>query len=316
MYRAGIEENVPVGLEMVDGYSSISRKERQKVIGLTIYYDESISANDIQERIDNVTEQYNNFKPAGIIVSTVSEDGIMDGVFEDLFMVLGVAIVLVFLVMVAQFQSWKSPIIILGTIILAFTGSFLLMWVTGTKIGIMPLIGLIILMGVVVNNGIVFVDYANSLIEKGYSKREAMLKTASDRIRPIIMTAITTILGMLGMALDGSDYGSLLQPLAIASIGGLIYATLMTLFIVPVLYELINRKISKRANRALLFRNTDFEFKEDCLERDNNEMDLFINNIVSTNKVVKIVSTDTDIASQDGKTNKTFDKKITRNCPL
>ena len=310
MYRAGIEENVPVGLEMVDGYSSISRKERQKVIGLTIYYDESISANDIQERIENVTEQYNNFKPAGIIVSTVSEGGIMDGVFEDLFMVLGVAIVLVFLVMVAQFQSWKSPIIILGTIILAFTGSFLLMWVTGTKIGIMPLIGLIILMGVVVNNGIVFVDYANGLIEKGYSKREAMLKTASDRIRPIIMTAITTILGMLGMALDGSDYGSLLQPLAIASIGGLIYATLMTLFIVPVLYELINRKISKRANRALLFRNTDFEFKEDGLERDKNEMDLFINNIVSTYKVVKIVSTDTDIASQDGKINKISTRKL------
>ena len=284
LYRSNADDKIPVGVQLVDGYSSISHTERQKVIDLTIYYDESINSNVMQSRVDEQTEKYNEIKPAAITVSTTSSGGIMDGVFEDLILVLGVAIILIFLVMVAQFQSWKSPFIIMGTIVLAFTGSFLLMWATGTKISIMALIGLIILMGVVVNNGIVFVDYANQLIEKGYSKREAMLKTGSDRLRPIIMTALTTVLGMLGMAIDGSDYGSLLQPLAITSIGGMIYATIMTLLIVPILYELFNRKTSKRAKKAALFRNANLDFKEDEFDMEDTEIDLFIKEIATTMK--------------------------------
>ena len=279
MYRAGGDNQIPVGIQLVDGYSSINHTERQKVVDLTIYYDDSINSNVIQQRVDEITELYNATKPSVITVSTTASDGIMDGVFEDLIMVLGVAILLIFLVMVAQFQSWKSPFIIMGTIVLAFTGSFLFMWMTGTKISIMSLIGLIILMGVVVNNGIVFVDYANNLIEKGYSKRNALLKTGADRLRPIIMTAITTILGMLGMALDGSDYGSLLQPLAITSIGGMVYATLMTLLVVPILYEILNRNTDKRARKASLFRSTQLEFKEDEFDMDETEIDLFIKEV-------------------------------------
>ena len=281
LYRSESDGTIPVGVQMVDGYSSISHAERQKVIDLTLYYDESISSTTMQQRVDDATNEYNKSKPSWLTVSTTSSGGIMDGVFEDLIMVLGVAIILIFLVMVAQFQSWKSPFIIMGTIFLAFTGSFLLMWMTGTKISIMSLIGLIILMGVVVNNGIVFVDYANNLIEKGYSKREAILKTGADRLRPIIMTAITTILGMLGMALDGSDYGSLLQPLAITSIGGMGYATLMTLIVVPILYELFNRDTNKRAKRAALVRNTDLNFNEDEFDMEQTEIDLYIKDVCS-----------------------------------
>lgn len=281
LYRSASDEAIPVGVQMVDGYSSISHSERQKVIDLTIYYDDTISSTTMQQRVDDVTNEYNKSKPSWLTVSTTSSGGIMDGVFEDLIMVLGVAIVLIFLVMVAQFQSWKSPFIIMGTIFLAFTGSFLLMWMTGTKISIMSLIGLIILMGVVVNNGIVFVDYANNLIDKGYSKREALLKTGADRLRPIIMTAITTILGMLGMALDSSDYGSLLQPLAITSIGGMAYATLMTLLVVPILYDVLNRSAYKRAKRAQLVRNTDLDFKEDEFDMEQTEIDLYIKDVAT-----------------------------------
>ncbi len=300
LYRSNSGDKIPVGVQLVDGYSSINHTERQKVIDLTIYYNESINSTIMQSRVDAQTEKYNEIKPSTITISTTSSGGIMDGVFEDLIMVLCVAIILIFLVMVAQFQSWKSPLIIMGTIVLAFTGSFLLMWATGTKISIMSLIGLIILMGVVVNNGIVFVDYANQLIEKGYTKREAVLKTGSDRLRPIIMTALTTVLGMFGMAVDGSDYGSLLQPLAISSIGGMIYATIMTLLVVPVLYELFNRKTNKRAKRAALFRNASLDFKEDEFDMEDTGIDIFIREIATTtNKEVVNKETVEDVKNEN-----------------
>ena len=182
MYRSSInDELIPVGIQLVDGYTSIHHKERQKCITLTVNYNEDINSDTIKGLVDVEVAKYNKTKPFGITVSTTGSQGVMDGVFEDLFMVLGVAIILIFLVMVAQFQSWKSPFIVMGTVVLAFTGSFIMLWATGEKLSIMALIGLIILMGVVVNNGIVFVDYANNLIEKGYSRREAMLKTGADR---------------------------------------------------------------------------------------------------------------------------------------
>ncbi len=298
MYRSSLNDQlIPVGIQLVDGYTSIHHQERQKCITLTVNYNEDINSDTIKGLVDVEVAKYNKTKPVGITVSTTGSQGVMDGVFEDLFMVLGVAIILIFLVMVAQFQSWKSPFIVMGTVVLAFTGSFIMLWATGEKLSIMALIGLIILMGVVVNNGIVFVDYANNLIEKGYSRREAMLKTGADRLRPIIMTAITTVLGMMGMALDGSDYGSLLQPLAITSIGGMVYATIMTLFIVPILYELFNRKTGKRAARAAEYRNSTLDFKEDEFDQVENDVDRFIKSVVNTKTEAKeqvSVSSDTE----------------------
>ena len=132
--------------------------------------------------------------------------------------------------MVAQFQSLLSPFIVLFTIPLAFTGGLLALWITGKELSVIAMLGFLMLAGVVVNNGIVFVDYANGLRLEGMERAEALVQTGRDRIRPILMTAMTTIFGLATMALGLGAGGDMLQPLAIVTIGGLAYATLLTLF--------------------------------------------------------------------------------------
>ena len=144
--------------------------------------------------------------------------------------------------MVAQFQSLKSPFIVMFTIPLAFTGGFLGLFITGFDISVVSLIGFVMLCGIVVNNGIVLVDYINQLRIEGLEKKEALIEAGKTRMRPILMTAITTIIGLLGMAFGIGEGTEMMQPVAIVCIGGLTYATIMTLFIVPVLYDLFNKK--------------------------------------------------------------------------
>ena len=147
--------------------------------------------------------------------------------------------------MVAQFQSLLSPFIVMFTIPLAFTGGFFALYFAGMPLSVVALIGLILLMGIVVNNGIVFVDYVNQMRRQGLSKREALLETGRDRIRPILRTALTTILAFTTMAFDQSAGAVMMKPLALTTIGGLIYATVLTLFIVPVLYDVFHRREAK-----------------------------------------------------------------------
>ncbi|MFR5071787.1 MAG: efflux RND transporter permease subunit, partial [Bianqueaceae bacterium] len=128
-------------------------------------------------------------------------------------------------------QSLLSPFIVMFTIPLAFTGGFFALYFAGMPLSVVALIGLILLMGIVVNNGIVFVDYVNQMRRQGLSKREALLETGRDRIRPILMTALTTILALTTMAFDQSAGAVMMKPLALTTIGGLIYATVLTLFI-------------------------------------------------------------------------------------
>ena len=153
-----------------------------------------------------------------------------------------VGMVLVYLIMVAQFQSLKSPFIVMFTIPLAFTGGFLALLLCGMEVSIIALIGFIMLMGVIVNNGIVLVDYINQLRLEGMERREAIVEAGITRIRPILMTTLTTVLGQIVMAVS-QDVGSILmRPIAVVSIGGLLYATLMTLFVVPCIYDMMNKK--------------------------------------------------------------------------
>ena len=153
-----------------------------------------------------------------------------------------IAIAFIYMIMVAQFQSLKSPFIVMFTIPLAFTGGLLLLWILGFNISIVAMLGILVLAGVVVNNGIVFVDYANQLVAEDKTVREAILQTGRDRIRPIIMTAITTILGLVTISLGIGEGTDMVQPMGIVVIGGLMYATLLTLFVIPVLYEVFNKK--------------------------------------------------------------------------
>jgi HAE1 family hydrophobic/amphiphilic exporter-1 len=144
--------------------------------------------------------------------------------------------------MVAQFQSLLSPFIVMFTIPLAFTGGFLALFFTGTEISVISMLGFLVLSGVVVNNGIVFVDYTNQLMAGGLEKKAALVEAGRVRIRPILMTAITTILGLSTLSVGMGMGAEMLQPLAITAIGGLTYATVLTLYVVPVMYDLLQRK--------------------------------------------------------------------------
>ena len=152
------------------------------------------------------------------------------------------AITFVYLIMVAQFQSLISPFIVMFTIPLAFTGGLLALLITKQDISVISMLGFLVLSGVVVNNGIVFVDYINQLRLEGLTKKEAIILTGRTRIRPILMTALTTILAMSTMAVGVGMGAEMSQGLAIVTIGGLIYSTLLTLILIPVLYDLIHRK--------------------------------------------------------------------------
>ena len=154
-------------------------------------------------------------------------------------------IILIYLIMVAQFQSLKSPFIIMFTIPLAFTGGFFALFVTDNEVGVVSMIGFVMLAGVIVNNGIVLVDYINQLRREGMDKKEAIVTAGRTRLRPILMTALTTILAMSTMAMGLGSGSEMMQPMAIVTIGGLIYGTLLTLLVVPCIYGLFNRRKKK-----------------------------------------------------------------------
>lgn len=163
-----------------------------------------------------------------------------------------VAILLVYMIMAIQFQSLIYPLIILSTIPLAFTGGMMALLITNSYLSLVSIMGLIILVGVVVNNGIVLIDYIRILREEGYTIHDAIVEAGKTRLRPIFMTAMTTILGLLTLSLGYGEGAELLQPMAITAIGGLLYGTILTLVVVPTIYAALNRKKMKEevyANR-------------------------------------------------------------------
>jgi len=174
---------------------------------------------------------------------------IMEAV-EQLGLMLLLGVLLVYLVMVAQFQSLKSPFIVMFTIPLAFTGGFAALILCGLEVSVISMIGFIMLTGIIVNNGIVLVDYVNQLRLDGMDCREALLEAGKTRMRPILMTTFTTVLGLVDMAVRKTAGTTLMQPVAVVCIGGLVYATIMTLFVVPCIYEMMNKKQLRKVDEA------------------------------------------------------------------
>ena len=165
---------------------------------------------------------------------------------SDMILMMLLGIILVYMIMVAQFQSLKSPFIVMFTIPLAFTGGLLGLLIAGLEISVISMLGFVMLCGIIVNNGIVLVDYINQLRIDGVEKKKAIVEAGATRMRPILMTSITTVLGLIVMAL-GQDSGSaMMQPIAIVCIGGLVYATALTLFVIPCLYDMMNKKEMKK----------------------------------------------------------------------
>ncbi len=189
--------------------------------------------------------------PEGYALEMVGEDETINDAMEQLMLMLVLALAFMYLIMVAQFQSLLSPFIIMFTVPLAFTGGFMGLLAADMEISVIAMIGFVMLSGIIVNNGIVLVDYTNQLRKEGMEKREALIQAGKDRLRPIIMTALTTILGLSTMAAGMGMGGGMVQPMAVVTIGGLIYGTLLTLFVVPCIYELLNRREYKNDEMRL-----------------------------------------------------------------
>ena len=227
-------------LEETTGLSSISRLGQRRYLTVTAQlkpgYNVTLLTAEAQKAIEAVD------LGAGVTYAFSGENETIMEAVEQLFLMLLLGILLVYLVMVAQFQSLKSPFIVMFTIPLAFTGGFMALLICGMEISVVSLIGFVMLVGIIVNNGIVLVDYINQLRLEGMERRTAILEAGSTRMRPILMTTITTILGLIDMAVRKSAGTALMQPVAVVCIGGLVYATLMTLFVVPCIYDMVNKK--------------------------------------------------------------------------
>ena len=224
-------------IEETTGLSTINRENQQRYLTVKGSLAEGENVTLVTAEVQKAVEALT--LPDSITIEYGGENEmIMDAMVQLLLMLL-LGMMLVYFVMVAQFQSLKSPFIIMFTIPLAFTGGFMGLLLTGFEVSIISMIGFVMLVGIIVNNGIVLVEYINQLRAEGVARREAILEAGVTRIRPILMTTLTTILGLLMMA-SGKDVGvALVQPMAIVCIGGLAYATLMTLFVIPVIYDMV-----------------------------------------------------------------------------
>ena len=224
--------------------TAISRENQARTITVTAAIAEGSNIGLVSREVEKRLAGYE--MPEGYTFALEGENEMISSTMGDLVLMIALAVVLIYLIMTAQFQSLLSPFIVLFTIPLAFTGGLLALWITGKELSVIAMLGFLMLAGVVVNNGIVFVDYVNQLRLEGMDRTEALVRTGRDRIRPILMTAMTTIFGLFTMALGLGSGGDMLQPLAIVTIGGLAYATLLTLFVVPAIYDIFLKKELKK----------------------------------------------------------------------
>ena len=220
--------------------SSIHRIGQRRYLDVTGEIAEGYNVTRVTDEAEKVLRELE--LPDGTEMRFSGErESIMDAM-SDLMLLMLAGILLVYLVMVAQFQNLKAPFIVMFTVPLAFTGGFLALLLCGMELNILSMLGLIMLVGIIVNNGIVLVDYINQLRMGGMERRDAICEATVTRLRPILMTTITTVLGLVVMALGRSEATSLIQPLAVTCIGGLIYATLMTLYVIPVMYDILSKR--------------------------------------------------------------------------
>ena len=191
-------------------------------------------------------------RPAGITARVAGQSQEMEESLTSMKFTLALAIFLVYLVMASQFESLVHPFVIMFTIPLALVGAVLALYITGTTINVVAFIGAIMLAGIVVNNAIVLVDLINQLRSRGVERKQAILEAGHARLRPILMTTMTTALGLLPMAVGFGDGAEVRAPMAITVIGGLIVSTFLTLIVIPVVYSLLDRKKWSTAADAIV----------------------------------------------------------------
>lgn len=244
--KEGNEEEIPLrdiaAFEEGNSLNSINRDSQTRYISVSAGVDEdhnvTLLSDEIQKKLAAVP------LPEGYAIEMTGEDEMINDAMGQLYLMLILALVFIYLIMVAQFQSFLSPFIIMFTIPLAFTGGLFALFFTGNEVSVVAMIGFVMLAGIIVNNGIVMVDYINQLRREGMSKKESIIESGKTRLRPILMTALTTILAMSTMALGIGSGSEMMQPMAIVTVGGLVYGTLLTLIVVPCIYDAFNREKS------------------------------------------------------------------------
>ena len=246
--KTGDEEEVPLTRVAEIGereeLSVINRESQTRYIQVSGKvaegYNVGLVGNDVEKVIKDIEV------PEGYSIKIGGENEAINDAMGQLVLMLLLAVILIYLIMVAQFQSLLSPFIIMFTIPLAFTGGFFALWMTGSEISVIALIGFVMLSGIIVNNGIVLVDYVNQLRRQGMAKKDAIIESSKTRLRPVLMTALTTIISMSTMAVGMGRGSEMAQPMAIVTLGGLIYGTLLTLVVVPCIYDALNREKDMR----------------------------------------------------------------------
>jgi HAE1 family hydrophobic/amphiphilic exporter-1 len=224
-------------VEITEGMNSIAHVDGTRSITVSAEYEDGVNTTEVAQDVEDALSDYQIAEGYDYLVLGENEE-VMEAVNVMVLAIL-LGVVLIYMIMASQFQSLTYPFIIMFTIPLAFTGGFAILWLANMTVSVVALIGLVILVGVVVNNGIVLVDYTNQLREQDYTLEEALFEAGKTRLRPIIMTALTTILALSTMALGFGQGSEMMQPMAVTTVGGLLYATVLTLLVVPIMYYLV-----------------------------------------------------------------------------
>lgn len=226
---------------------NIERKRKERVVSVSMKPTGSLSALEVE--VSNLLESID--VPQGLLVELSGSIEDQKETFSDLMLLMLISLLLVYIVMASQFESFKMPFIIMFSILFAIPGVFIALYLTGTTLSVIAGIGAIMLIGIVVKNGIVLVDYINLMRDRGLELHEAIAQSGRSRLRPVLMTSLTTILGMLPLAMSKGDGSEIWSPMGIAVIGGLVFSTLVTLLVVPVIYASFSKRGERNKNKML-----------------------------------------------------------------
>ena len=244
--KDGDEEEIPLSdictMEETTTLSKITRDAQSRYITVSCGIDDdhnvTLVSNELQKAVNKLDI------PEGYSISMQGEDETIQDAMSQMVLMLVLAVIFIYLIMVAQFQSLLSPFIIMFTIPLAFTGGFIALFLAGIEVSVTSMLGFIMLAGLIVNNGIVLIDYINQARKEGMSKKDAIIDAGKTRVRPILMTALTTILAMSTSAVGLGEGSEMMRPMAITLIGGLVYGTILTLIVIPCIYDAFNKEKS------------------------------------------------------------------------
>ncbi len=234
--------------EEKESLKSINRAEQTRYITVSARIADGYNVGLVSADLEEALKGYE--LPSGYSLHFEGENEMIMDAMEQLMLMLILAIAFMYLIMVAQFQSLLSPFIIMFTLPLAFTGGFMALYLSNSEVSVIAVIGFVMLAGIIVNNGIVLVDYINQLREQGVEKKEAILQAGRTRLRPVLMTALTTIFGLFAMAFSTGMGADLSRPMALVTIGGLTYGTLLTLLVIPCVYDIFHPEKNKKRRKG------------------------------------------------------------------